>query len=87
MLLREKDGNTFSHQFGDVRYIIGDKPTKVPNDVGKYLLSSFSAMLEEVPEPKKVLKPKVEPKPKPAPKTTTKKVKAKTKPAAGGNKS
>ncbi len=67
MLLREKNGNTFEHQFGDVRYKIGPEPVKVPNTVGVLLLDLFSSMLEEVPAPKRVRTPKVKSAPTPKP--------------------
>jgi hypothetical protein len=46
---RERD-QTFEHVYGGRRYKIGPKPVKIPNDASAYLLKSFSALIEEVPQ-------------------------------------
>lgn len=46
----ERD-KTFSTEYGGVKYTVGPKPVRVSQEVGQYLLKSYSAMIEKVDEP------------------------------------
>ena len=46
----ERD-QTFTTEYDGKKYTIGPEPIDVPDNAGRYLLQSFSAMLELVVEP------------------------------------
>ena len=54
----ERD-QSFTHTYGDVKYTVGPEPVEVSDEVGRYLSSSFSDLIEVIPEP--VVEPISEP--------------------------
>jgi len=48
----ERD-TVFTTEYGGVKYSVGPQPAQVPDDVGRYLLTSFSALIELAEEPAK----------------------------------